>query len=342
MEGVNSGVFPFSPVTGLNNMNMVRVQRTLVTGATGFVGQALCKTLVSQDWSVRRAVRGNAAPGDFVAGDIGLDTDWARAVEGMDCIVHLAARTHVLRDDALDPLGAYRRINVAATVDLANAAVKQGVRRLVFLSSIKVNGESTPDFTFTESNTPQPTDAYGVSKLEAEQALRQIAQETSLEVVIVRSPLVYGPGVKANFLRLMHLCARMMPLPLASIENRRSLIYLGNLVDAIVTCMAHPAAAGNTYLVSDRESVSTPELIRSISAALGTTPRMFAFPPSFLSLAAKLLGRHAEWDRLANSLVIDSLKIRHDLGWQPPFTMAQGLMATAQWYHSQFPLKSNT
>lgn len=317
-------------------------RHALVTGATGFVGQALCNTLAARGWKVLRAVRRNPAAGDFVVGDMGLEADWHRAVEGMDCVVHLAARTHVLRDDALDPMDAYRRINVTATANLAQAAAEQGVRRFVFLSSIKVNGEFTSNTAFIERDRPQPADRYGRSKLEAEQALRQIAQESALEVVIVRSPLVYGPGVKANFLRLMHLSARRRPLPLGSIKNRRSLIYLDNLVDAIVTCMTHPAAAGKTYLVSDSESVSTPELIRRISSALGVAPRLFRFSPSLLSLAARLMVRHPEWERLSNSLLIDSTKIRAELGWQPPFTMAQGLAETAQWYHKQFPLKSNT
>ena len=311
--------------------------RALISGATGFVGHALCATLKSKGWSVRRAVRSDNMAEDFVIPNVGPDSDWNRAVEGVECVVHLAARTHSLHDESTDPLRAYRDINVAGTINLAKTAVEHGVRHFIFLSSIKVNGEFTPNHPFTERDTPQPSDAYGISKHEAEQALWQIAKETGLAVTILRPPLVYGPGVKANFLRLMHLVARGRPLPFASIENCRSLIYLGNLVDAIITCMEHPAASGKTYLVSDKEAVSTPELIRQIGDALDRKPRLLPVPTPLLKLGATLLGRKAEWERLSNSLQIDSSQIRSDLNWQPPFTMAQGLAQTAQWYHSRFP-----
>ena len=314
----------------------------LVTGANGFVGQALCKALPSKGWIVRRAVRSQTLSGDFLVGDVGTDSGWHRVAEGMDCIVHLAARTHVIHDNARDPIGAYRQINVAGTVNLAKVAVSQGVRRFVFLSSIKVNGERTLERPFAENDIPVPEDAYGVSKLEAEQALWQIAKGTGLEVTILRPPLIYGPGVKANFLRLMRLAACGMPLPLASIQSRRSLIYLGNLVSVILACMESPAAAGKTYLVSDAEDVTTAELIRQIAVALGTNPRLFRFPSALLAMGAALCGRNAEWERLAQSLQIDSSRIRSELGWQQPFTMAEGLAQTALWYHSQFPLKSIT
>ena len=244
---------------------MIHNQRALVSGANGFVGQALCAALLSRAWNVRRATRRGALVGDFEIGDVGLATDWRRAVDGVDCIVHLAARTHVLRDEARDPIGAYRRVNVDGTINIARTAAMHGVRRFVFLSSIKVNGERTGGTAFTENDQPQPIDAYGISKLEAEQALWQIAKETGLEVTVLRPPLVYGPGVKANFLRLMQIIARTLPMPLASIKNYRSLIYLGNLVSAIVSCMESPTAASKTYLVSDRETVSTPELLRQIA-----------------------------------------------------------------------------
>lgn len=314
----------------------------LVTGANGFVGHALCKALPSKGWIVRRAVRSQTLSTDFLVGDVGTDSGWHRAAEGMDCIVHLAARTHVIHDNARDPIGAYRQINVAGTVNLAKVAVSQGVRRFVFLSSIKVNGERTSGRPFTENDPPTPEDAYGTSKLEAEQALWQIAKDTGLEVTILRPPLVYGPGVKANFLRLMRLATSGMPLPLASIQGRRSLIYLGNLVSAIMACMESPAAAGKTFLVSDQEDVTTADLIRQIAVALGTNPRLFRFPTSLLGMGATLLGRSAEWGRLSGTLQIDSSKIHNELGWQPPFTMAEGLAQTALWYRSQLSLKSNT
>lgn len=318
---------------------MIISPRALISGATGFVGHALCSTLKSKGWGVRRAVRSGNIAEDFVIPNVGPDADWDRAVEGIECVVHLAARTHILHDESTDPMRAYRDINVAGTINLAKTAIKHGVRRFIFLSSIKVNGEFTPKQPFTERDIPQPSDAYGISKHEAEQALWQIAKETGLAVTILRPPLVYGPGVKANFLRLMHLVARRRPLPLASIENRRSLIYLGNLVDAIITCMEHPAASGKTYLVSDSEAVSTPELIRQIGDALERKPRLLPVPAPLLKLGATLLGRKAEWERLSSSLQIDSSRIRSDLNWQPPFTMAQGLTETAQWYHSRFPEK---
>lgn len=321
---------------------MTERRRVLVTGAHGFVGQALCETLTSGAWSVRRAVRRQIAEGDFVVGDVGPQSDWLRAVAGVDCVVHLASRTHIMHDESLNPMDAYRDINVAGTIQLAKTAAAQGVRRFVFMSSIKVNGEWTAEHPFTEADTPQPRDAYGISKHEAEQALREIAKETGLEVTILRPPLVYGPGVKANFLRLMQLVARRRPLPLGSIDNRRSLIYVENLADAIVACMEHPAAAGKTYLVSDSEAVSTPELVRQIALALGVEARLLSLPTSLLSLGAKLLRRDAEWQRIGGSLQIDSSKIRDELNWKPPFTMAQGLAQTAQWYHSQYPLKSIT
>lgn len=326
----------------MNDKNMVNPGHVLVTGANGFVGQALCKLLASTGWRVRRAVRNGSGEGEFAVRDIGPDTDWHSAVESMECIVHLAARTHVITGNSRDDASAYRRINVAGTVNLAKTAAQRGVRRFIFLSSIKVNGERTSDHAFTENDTPAPEDAYGRSKLEAELALSQVAKDTELEVVILRPPLIYGPGVKANFLRLMHLSARKMPLPFAAIQNRRSLIFLGNLVDAIAACMEHPAASGKTYLVSDSESVATPELVRQISGALGVAPRLFPFPTPLLGIGARLLGRHSEWERLSGSLQIDSSRISTELNWQPPFTMTQGLAETARWYHSQYSLKSKT
>ncbi len=316
---------------------MTNPRHVLVSGADGFVGQALCLALSSESWNVRRAVRRDPMTSDVLISNMGPESDWNRHVEGIECIIHLAAGTHILYDKLDDPLRAYRDTNVAGTVNLAKTAAEHGVRRFIFLSSVKVNGELTRKHPFTEKDPSQPRDAYSISKHEAEQALIQIAKETGLAVTILRPPLVYGPGVKANFLRLMHLVARRRPLPLASIENRRSLIYLGNLVDAIITCMEHPAASGKTYLVSDNEAVSTPELIRQIGGALDRKPWLLPVPTPLLKLGATLLGRKAEWERLSSSLQIDSSRIRSELNWQPPFTMAQGLTETAQWYHSRFP-----
>lgn len=306
----------------------------LVTGANGFIGRALCDALAVSGRGVRRAVR-MPVPGlpDAVAvGDIGLDTDWRAALAGVSGVVHLAARSHVLRETATDPLAAYRQINVSGTERLARSAAAGGVRRLVFVSSVKVNGERTEERPFTEDGAPRPEDAYGVSKWEAEQALSRIAAGTGLEVVVLRPPLVYGAGVKGNFLRLMNLVARGMPLPLASVENRRSLIYLGNLVDAIVKAIEAPRAAGKTFLVADGQDVSTPNLVRGLAAALGVQPRLLSFPLAPLRLAATLAGRGAEFARLTGSLQVDSSRIRRELGWEPRYSLTEGLTETARCY----------
>ncbi len=232
-----------------------------------------------------------------------------------------------------DPLAAYRQVNVEGTECLARQAAAKGVQRLVFLSSVKVLGEET-DVPYSEQNLPGPQDPYGVSKLEAENILQQIAEETGLEVVIIRPPLVYGPGVKANFRKLLGMIQRGLPLPFAGINNRRSLIYLGNLIDVIITCATHPKAAGNTFMVSDGEDISTPELIRRIAHALGVSARLFPVPLSLMRLAGKLVGRSAAVNRLTGSLTVDSSKIRRELGWEPPFTMEEGLRETAEWFKS--------
>jgi len=307
----------------------------LVTGADGFVGGALCEALAASARQVRRAVR-VARPGltDAVAtGDIGPDTDWRSALEGVSSVVHLAARTHVLREHAPDPPAEYQRVNLDGTRRLAQMAARAGVRRLVFMSSIKVNGEAT-ERPFTERDAPRPEDAYGRSKWETEQALARISAETGLEVAVLRPPLVYGPGVKGNFLRLMDLVARGTPLPLASIVNRRSLIYVGNLADAIVKAIDAPGAAGRTYLVSDGEDISTPDLVRVLAQALGVRPRLLPCPPALLQFGAALAGKRAELARLTSSLQVDSTALRRELDWRPRFTLAQGLAETARWYYS--------
>ncbi|HET9405083.1 MAG TPA: SDR family oxidoreductase [Burkholderiales bacterium] len=308
----------------------------LITGADGFVGRMLCEALAAAGRRVKRALRA-VQPGlpDAVAvGDIGGETDWRAALEAASAVVHLAARTHVLRETAADPLAEYRRVNVDGTRRLAQQAVRCGVRRLVFVSSIKVNGEATGR-PFTENDAPRPGDAYGISKWEAEQALARVAAETGLEVVVLRPSLVYGPGVKGNFLRLMNLVARRVPLPLASIANRRSLVYAGNLVDAVLKAIDAPGAAGRTYLISDGEDVSTPDLVRALAQALGVAPRLLPCPPAALMIGATLAGRRAELARLAGSLQVDAAAARRDLGWRPRFTLSQGLAETARWYYSQ-------
>jgi nucleoside-diphosphate-sugar epimerase len=309
----------------------------LVTGASGFIGRALCASLAASGRMPRRAVRAPLAgiPDTTTVGDIGPDTDWRTALEGVSCVVHLVARTHVLHETAADPLSEYRRINVLGTERLAREAVASGVRRIVFLSSVKVNGERTLTRPYAEDDNPHPEDAYGVSKLEAEQALARLAAGTSLEIVVLRPPLVYGPGVKGNFLRLMDIVSRGVPLPLGSVANRRSLIYVGNLVDAITHAIDASQAAGGTYLVSDGEDVSTPELIRKIAQALEVNPRLFPCPPLLLRTASMLSGRGAEVARLIGSLQMESTRIRSELGWNPPFHLEQGLAETARWYRTR-------
>jgi nucleoside-diphosphate-sugar epimerase len=303
-----------------------------VTGADGFVGRALCSLLEAHGVSVRRLQR--ASGGDkraFAVGDIGPDTDWSAALQGIHDVVHLAARVHVMRDTTGDPLAEYRRVNVEGTRTLARAAVTAGVARLVFLSSIKVNGESTR-LPFTEDDAPAPQDSYGVSKWEAEQALTQVARGSAMQWVILRPPLLYGPGVAANFLRLMHAVARGLPLPLATIDNRRSLLYLGNLVDAIRVCLSEPGAGDRLFLLSDGDDVSSAQLVRRLAAALQVRARLLRVPVAWLRMAGSIIGKSAAVERLVGSLQVDSSRFRAALGWSPPFSLEQGLAETARWY----------
>jgi nucleoside-diphosphate-sugar epimerase len=313
--------------------------RVLVTGAAGFVGTALCAALPEQGFHVRRAVRAAAREsGDAVAvGNIDAFTDWSTALQGVDAVVHLAALTHRVGATAKEHLGDYRRINVAGTRRLAEQAVAAGVRRFVFMSSIKVNGESTGNEPFRETDTPAPQDAYGITKLEAEQALSTFARESTIDVVVLRPPLVYGPGVKGNFLRLMRLIGHGVPLPLASVRNRRSLIYVDNLADAVIAALRAPHAAGRTYLVSDGVALSTPDLLRRIGRALGRNARLMPCPPVLLRAAGTLMGRSDEIARLTGSLEVDSTRIGRELGWRAPHPPEHGFRKTADWYNSGAP-----
>lgn len=306
----------------------------LVTGASGFVGRMLCAELVKRGHSVRAALR---TPENFdIAGcetvkisGIDAHTDWNHALHGATTVIHLAARVHVMRDDASDPLEEFRRVNVAGTEHLARSAAANGVKRFVYVSSIKVNGEETSgEKVFTEVDAPSPQDPYGVSKWEAEQALHRVSQETGLEVVIVRPPLVYGSGVKGNFAQMLRMLSKDIPLPLASIDNLRSLVYVGNLADALILCAIHPAAAGQTYLVSDGEDISTSELLRQLGVALGHPARLFPCPPAILILSGRLMGKSDQIGRLLGSLRVDSGKIRRELKWNSPYTLLEGLKNT--------------
>ena len=314
------------------------MHKVLVTGASGFIGRALCSRLLAEGWRVRGTVRSNNQFTRLPDGvetikidSVGLETDWSGALEGIDIVIHLSARVHVMKDSTADSLAEYRQVNVAGTEGLARGAATKGVHRLVFMSSIKVNGEGRP-LPYTETDIPSPSDPYSASKWEAEQILNEIAADTGLEVAILRSPLVYGPGVRANFLKLMKVVQRGIPLPLGKVNNRRSLIYLENLADAIITCANHSKAKGQTYLVSDGEDLTTPDLIRRIASALKRPARIFAFPTFWLRLAARLLGKGAAVDRLLGTLTIDMSKIQRELEWNPPYKMNHGLRETAKWY----------
>jgi nucleoside-diphosphate-sugar epimerase len=317
---------------------IIRNKTILITGANGFVGHALCERMVTDGWKVHGSVRSAehvasmpSAVNIVQSSSIGGDTDWLSIPPDVGVIVHLAARVHVMHDTVADPLAAFREVNVSGTERLIRMAATAGVKRLIYISSIKVNGEESPT-PYTELDTPNPQDAYAVSKWEAEQVLRQSAADTGMEVVIIRPPLVYGPGVKANLFQLISMVNRGIPLPLSGVNNLRSLIYVGNLVDAIVACVSRPEATGQTYLVSDGTDVSTPELIRRIAMALGKTTRLLPCPENMMRMAAKLIGKSAVVERLLSSLTVDTSKIRRQLSWQAPYTMDQGLRETAAWF----------
>jgi UDP-glucose 4-epimerase len=290
----------------------------LITGGTGFVGRALVKRLGEKQVSL-------ASRSDSAA--------WHNALVGITTVVHLAARVHVMRDTEADPMTAFRAVNVVNTLSLARQAATAGITRLVFISSVKVNGEATElDRPYTADDEPAPLDPYGISKMEAEQGLRKIAAETGMEVVIIRPPLVYGPGVKANFQSLMRLLVRGMPLPFGAINNRRSMVSLDNLVDLIVTCIDHPSAANQTFLVSDGEDLSTTQLLQRLGRALGTPARLIPIPVMFLKVGAALVGKPAVAQRLCGSLQVDISKTRQLLGWTPPLTVDEGLKRAAEGY----------
>lgn len=305
--------------------------KILVTGATGFIGRALLEHMRGEAYDVLGAVRAeaSAARGFIRAPELSAISDWREVLSGRNVVVHTAARAHVLKETEHNPLAVFRMINTAGTLNLARQAAVVGVRRFVFISSIGVNGAFTrAEESFTEQSPPAPHNPYAISKWEAEQGLLDIARETGMEVVIVRPPLIYGPGVKANFLHLMKLVESGWPLPLGGIQNRRCFLYLGNFVDAIRLCIEHPAAAGQTFLVDDGEPVSTPELIRAIARALGRPARLLALPAGILALAGALLGKRKAAAQLTGSLLIDSSAIRSRLDWTPPHSMAEGLAAT--------------
>lgn len=306
--------------------------KVLLTGASGFIGRAVMNRLViNREAELRIAVR-RKPHGVSTAVEIqqisALDgtTDWLEAVTDTNVVIHLAARVHVMNDQCADPLDDFRAVNVQGTLNLARQAAAAGVQRFVFISSIKVNGEQTLlGKPFTADELPAPEDPYGISKLAAEQGLLQLARDTCMEVVIIRLPLVYGPGVKGNFVGMLTAVKKGYPLPLGSLSNQRSLVGLDNVVDLIITCIDHPAAANQVFLAADGEDLSTTELLRRVASAMGKPSRLLPVPASILMVGAAMLGKKAVARRLLGSLQVDISKTRELLGWQPPVSVDEGL-----------------
>ncbi|WP_371915447.1 UDP-glucose 4-epimerase family protein [Pseudomonas sp. CC6-YY-74] len=311
-----------------------------MTGATGFVGSNVLVRLGRMSHlcslGAYRVDQTFAFQPCVVVGDINSSTDWRLAVRGQNVVIHSAARVHMMSDDSSDPLVEFRQVNVEGTLNLARQAAAAGVRRFIFISSIKVNGEGTPvGAPYLADAQPAPVDPYGISKMEAEQGLRALAVETAMEVVIIRPTLVYGPGVKANFLSMMRWLNKGVPLPFGAIHNRRSLVALDNLVDLIVTCIDHPAAANQTFLVSDGEDLSTTELLRKMGLALGKPARLLPVPSRMLEVGAAVLGKKALSQRLCGSLQVDISKTRELLNWTPPVCVDEALRKTAKHFLEQ-------
>ena len=296
----------------------------LVTGASGFVGRAVCDQALKADVVVRRHMRSAVMP------NIDGQTDWTHIVSGCSAVVHLAARVHVMGETTAESLAEFRRVNVQGTINLARQAATAGVRRFVFISSIGVNGAETFQQPFSARDNPSPHSPYAVSKYEAELGLQALATETGMDVVIIRPPLVYGPGAPGNFGFLERWLKRRVPLPLGAVHNRRSLVSLDNLVDLIMTCLTHPNAANQTFLVSDGEDVSTTELLYRMGRAIGCTPHLFPVPARMLRWAAAMVGKRDMGQRLCGSLQVDIEKTRRLLEWNPPFTLDEGLIKVAE------------
>ncbi len=323
--------------TGLEDLSVTEMSgMILVTGANGFMGKRLTEVLAKRGYPYRKATRG-AFPEAVSVGTIDGQTNWQTALTEVSVVVHLAARVHVMNDQAADPLVEFRRVNVEGTLNLARQAAAANVKRFIFISSIKVNGERTVlGQPFRADDTPAPLDPYGVSKQEAEEGLRALAQQTGMEIVIIRPPLVYGPGVKANFHSMMRWLSLGVPLPLGMISNQRSLVSIENLIDLIITCSYHPAAVNQVFLVSDGEDLSTTELLRRMGKALAKPARLIPVPAVFLRLAAKLLGKGDVAQRLCESLQVDISKNKKMLEWSPPMSVDEGLLKTAQsFYHEK-------
>lgn len=319
----------------------------LVTGANGFVGSALVARLITQGNPLRAAIRNSDAAAALrthypqievaTVGDIGPATAWDAALVDVDAVVHLASRVHVMRETERDPLDAFRRVNTAGSIALARAAADAGVKRFIYLSTVKVIGERTENEPFSDASLLHPTDPYAISKHEAETALFRIEAETGMRVTVLRPPLVYGPGVKGNFLRLLDWVRAGYPLPLGAIRNQRSLLYLGNLVDAIATLLIRPVAPERAYLLRDGEDVATPDLIRGLAQHMGVATRLLPMPASALHWTGRLTGRAEAIRRLTDSLAINDLRFREEIAWAPPHTLDQGLAETVRWYLATRP-----
>ncbi|MEY3288715.1 MAG: hypothetical protein RLZZ419_957 [Pseudomonadota bacterium] len=317
----------------MNNVIGQRKISLLVTGYNGFIGTSLCRELHQHEFTVRATVRLanllSETTETLAVGAIDSATDWSEALCNVDVLVHLAARVHVMNDTASDALAEFRKVNVEGTLNLARQAVEAGVQRFIFMSSIKVNGEGTRlGHPYTVYDQSAPIDPYGISKCEAEEALRKLANETGMEVVIIRPPLVYGPGVKANFYTMMRWLEKGLPLPLGAIHNKRSFIALDNLINLIVTCITHPAAANQTFLAADGEDLSTTELLQRIGNALGKPAKLIPVPVWLLNTGAMLLGKKDMAPRLFHSLQVDISKTCELLNWQPPVSVDDALKKT--------------
>lgn len=313
-------------------MERTNLKKCMITGASGFVGSALLRSPPQKTFTFTPLYR-QLIDSTFSIKSIDKDTDWSCILENIDTVVHAAARIHITSDTHYDTLSEFRRVNVDGTLNLAQQAAEASVRRFIFISTIKVNGETTDGgYIFNEISTDPPEDPYALSKYEAENGLREIADQTGMEVVIIRPPLVYGPNVKANFLSLMKLADTSIPLPLGSINNKRSMVYIGNLVDFIIRCIDHPNAANQTFILSDGEDLSLSALLRMMRVALGRSVRLFSVPEALFRIAGRLSGKTGVIDRLIGNLQVDSAKARNLLGWNPPFTVEQGISATIAAY----------
>jgi len=326
---------------GLSGSPISLMPKILLTGGTGFVGRPLLEALVNANYPVVNVTRKHAAtvlPGvqHCIIPSLSEDNDWRVALQGVEVVIHSAGRAHIMNETHSNPLQAFRQVNVDATLNLARQAAQAGIKRFIYISSVKVNGEETDGRrAFKPSDAPAPLDDYGVSKLEAEQALMALAGKTSMDVVIIRPVLVYGPGVKANFEKMLATVSKGLPLPLRTINNRRSLVFIDNLIDLICVCIHHPKAANRVFLVSDGEDLSIGQILEKLAVAMNKKSRIFAFPQSLLGLAASVVGKKEFFQRLCGSLQVDITDTQELLGWVPPVSVDDAFAITARYYQDE-------